>query len=51
MSDRCSRRSQNSPGEMTLGLKVELVHTNTMGFMHGGMIATDLRQRDGARGA
>ncbi len=30
----------NAPGEMTLGLKVELVHTNTMGFMHGGMIAT-----------
>lgn len=30
----------NAPGEMTLGLQVELVHTNTMGFMHGGMIAT-----------
>lgn len=28
------------PGEMTLGLKVDQVHTNTMGFMHGGMIAT-----------
>jgi uncharacterized protein (TIGR00369 family) len=27
-------------GEVTLGLTVELVHTNTMGFMHGGMIAT-----------
>ena len=25
---------------MTLGLWVETVHTNTMGFMHGGMIAT-----------
>lgn len=25
---------------MTLGLWVEQVHTNTMGFMHGGMIAT-----------
>ncbi len=31
---------QDAPGEMTLGLKVEPVHTNTMGFMHGGMIAT-----------
>lgn len=31
---------ENAPGEMTLGLQVELVHTNTMGFMHGGMIAT-----------
>lgn len=31
---------QDAPGEMTLGLKVDLVHTNTMGFMHGGMIAT-----------
>ena len=30
----------NAPGEITLGLTVELVHTNTMGFMHGGMIAT-----------
>jgi len=30
----------DAPGEMTLGLKVDLVHTNTMGFMHGGMIAT-----------
>lgn len=30
----------DAPGEMTLGLKVEMVHTNTMGFMHGGMIAT-----------
>ena len=32
--------SENAPGEITLGLTVELVHTNTMGFMHGGMIAT-----------
>ena len=30
----------DKPGEMTLGLKVDAVHTNTMGFMHGGMIAT-----------
>lgn len=30
----------DAPGEMTLGLKVDAVHTNTMGFMHGGMIAT-----------
>lgn len=30
----------DAPGEMTLGLHVETVHTNTMGFMHGGMIAT-----------
>lgn len=31
---------ENAPGEITLGLTVELVHNNTMGFMHGGMIAT-----------
>jgi uncharacterized protein (TIGR00369 family) len=31
---------ENKPGEITLGLNVETVHTNTMGFMHGGMIAT-----------
>jgi len=31
---------KDAPGEMTLGLKVDTVHTNTMGFMHGGMIAT-----------
>lgn len=31
---------ENAPGEIKLGLNVELVHTNTMGFMHGGMIAT-----------
>ncbi len=30
----------DAPGEMTLGLRVETIHTNTMGFMHGGMIAT-----------
>jgi uncharacterized protein (TIGR00369 family) len=30
----------DAPGEMTLGLNVDTVHTNTMGFMHGGMIAT-----------
>jgi acyl-coenzyme A thioesterase PaaI-like protein len=34
------QREENPPGRMTLGLWVELVHTNTMGFMHGGMIAT-----------
>ncbi len=32
--------AENPPGTMTLGLQVETVHTNTMGFMHGGMIAT-----------
>jgi uncharacterized protein (TIGR00369 family) len=31
---------KDAPGEMTLGLMVDTVHTNTMGFMHGGMIAT-----------
>jgi uncharacterized protein (TIGR00369 family) len=31
---------ENAPGEMRLGLRVGLVHTNTMGLMHGGMIAT-----------
>lgn len=31
---------ENAPGEITLGLDVATVHTNTMGFMHGGMIAT-----------
>lgn len=34
------QREDDPPGRMTLGLWVELVHTNTMGFMHGGMIAT-----------
>ncbi|HEY7797858.1 MAG TPA: PaaI family thioesterase [Hyphomonadaceae bacterium] len=32
--------AENAPGEMRLGLRVGLVHTNTMGLMHGGMIAT-----------
>src|SRR5689334_1568926 len=31
---------ENPPGTMKLGLQVEQVHCNTMGFMHGGMIAT-----------
>jgi uncharacterized protein (TIGR00369 family) len=31
---------ENAPGEMRLGLRVGLVHTNTMGLMHGGMVAT-----------
>ncbi len=30
----------NEPGHMTLGIRVGEVHINTMGFMHGGMIAT-----------
>ncbi len=30
----------NPVGAMLLGLRVEKVHCNTMGFMHGGMIAT-----------
>jgi uncharacterized protein (TIGR00369 family) len=30
----------NPPGVMQLGVQVEDVHCNTMGFMHGGMIAT-----------
>lgn len=34
------QRAENAPGRMTLGLRVGAVHTNTMGFMHGGMIAT-----------
>ncbi len=34
------QRAENPPGRMTLGLRVGTVHTNTMGFMHGGMIAT-----------
>lgn len=34
------QREENPPGRMTLGMRVETVHTNTMGFMHGGMIAT-----------
>jgi uncharacterized protein (TIGR00369 family) len=31
---------ENPAGEMRLGLHVGLLHTNTMGLMHGGMIAT-----------
>ncbi len=31
---------ENPPGTMLLGVWVEKVHCNTMGFMHGGMIAT-----------
>lgn len=32
--------ASDAPGEMTLGLAVDSIHTNSMGFMHGGMIAT-----------
>ena len=32
--------AENPTGEMRLGLRVALIHTNTMGLMHGGMIAT-----------
>jgi uncharacterized protein (TIGR00369 family) len=31
---------ETAPGEMRLGLRVAEVHCNTLGFMHGGMIAT-----------
>ena len=31
---------ENAPGEMRLGLHVGLVHSNSMGLMHGGMLAT-----------
>jgi acyl-coenzyme A thioesterase PaaI-like protein len=31
---------ENAPGEMRLGLRVGPVHANSMGLMHGGMIAT-----------
>jgi uncharacterized protein (TIGR00369 family) len=31
---------ENAPGTMKLGLDVRDMHINTMGFMHGGMIAT-----------
>jgi uncharacterized protein (TIGR00369 family) len=34
------QREDNPPGRMTLGLWVRPVHANTLGFMHGGMIAT-----------
>jgi acyl-coenzyme A thioesterase PaaI-like protein len=30
----------NAPGAILLGLRVALVHANTMGLMHGGMAAT-----------
>ncbi len=30
----------NLPNRLTLGIRVEAVHTNTLGLMHGGMIAT-----------
>lgn len=32
--------ADNAPGTMRLGLLVAEVHSNTMGYMHGGMIAT-----------
>ncbi len=32
--------TDNAPGTMRLGLRVAEVHSNTMGYMHGGMIAT-----------
>lgn len=32
--------ADNPPDRLTLGLRVETVHTNTLGLMHGGMIAT-----------
>lgn len=28
------------PGKVRLGLRIADVHTNTMGFLHGGMLAT-----------
>ena len=31
---------ENPPGTMTLGVQVDRIHINTMGLMHGGMIAT-----------
>lgn len=31
---------ENAPGTMRLGLRVAEVHCNTLGIMHGGMIAT-----------
>jgi uncharacterized protein (TIGR00369 family) len=30
----------NAPGTMRLALRVADIHANTMGYMHGGMIAT-----------
>jgi uncharacterized protein (TIGR00369 family) len=32
--------TETAPGTMRLGLRVAEVHCNTLGFMHGGMIAT-----------
>jgi uncharacterized protein (TIGR00369 family) len=32
--------AENAPGAMRLALRVEDIHANTMGYMHGGMIAT-----------
>ena len=32
--------AQNAPGTMRLALRVGEIHANTMGYMHGGMIAT-----------
>ena len=34
------QRTQNTPGTMRLALRVADIHANTMGYMHGGMIAT-----------
>jgi uncharacterized protein (TIGR00369 family) len=31
---------ENEPGHMRLALRVAGIHANTMGYMHGGMIAT-----------
>ncbi len=31
---------ENAPGTMRLALRVDDIHANTMGYMHGGMIAT-----------
>lgn len=31
---------ENAPGTIRLGLQVAEIHANTMGYMHGGMIAT-----------
>lgn len=32
--------ADNPPDRLTLAVRVEPVHTNTLGLMHGGMIAT-----------
>jgi uncharacterized protein (TIGR00369 family) len=34
------QRQENPVGTMVLGVHVAEVHSNSMGFMHGGMIAT-----------